>query len=107
MTILESVHAKEVIANNVRLLRKYATRSVLQGCALKPEEEHQHMRAMAELREKFGGFGVTEKELIQLVLKGLISQDEPCGCDGCQGTQPHQDLVEPVADTFDPDGLSQ
>ena len=107
MTILQSVHAKEVIANNVRLLRKYATRSVLQGCALKPEEEHHHLKAMAELREKVGGFGVTEKELIHLVLKGLDSQDEPCSCDGCQGTQPHQDLVDPVADTFDPDGLSQ
>ncbi len=107
MTILESVHAKEVIANNVRLLREYATRSVLQGCALKPEEEHQHMRAMAELREKVGGFGVTEKEVIQLVLKGLDSQDEPCRCDGCQGTQPHCNSAVPSANTYDPDGLSQ
>ena len=107
MTILESVHAKEVIANNVRLLREYATRTVLQGCVLKPEEELQHIKAMAELRVKVGGFGVTEKELIHLVLKGLDSQDEPCGCDGCQGTQPHRASSEPVADTFDPEGLSQ
>ena len=107
MTILESVHVKEVIASNVRLLREYATRSVLQGCALNPEEEHRHIMALVELREKAGEFGVTEKEVIQLVLKGLDSQDEPCGCDGCQGTQPHQDSVGFGADTYDPDRLSQ
>jgi hypothetical protein len=44
MTIPESVHTKEVIANDVRLLREYATRSVLQGCALMPEEQHAHVQ---------------------------------------------------------------
>ena len=108
MTIPESVHTKEVIANDVRLLREYATRSVLQGCALMPEEQHAHVQVLAELREKAGEFGVTEKEVIQLVLKGLDNRDEPCCCVACQQVpNSPQDSIAPSLDTFDPEGLNQ
>ena len=105
MTILKSSHTKELIARDVKVLREYATRAILDGCALKPEEEYNHKQVLAELRGKVSGFGVTEKEFIQLILKGLDRSEEPCRCEACQSPKVPQDPASPNADGYDPDGL--
>ena len=74
---------KMAMTHQIDVIRDYARRMVMQGETLEPDEAADQMACMREFLTIGGNYGLTEKEMVGLVL-GQNSQKRPaCGCHSC------------------------
>ncbi len=75
---------KQELIHQIDAIRDYAKRMVTQGETLEPEEAVVQMACMRDFLTMGGDYGLTQKEMVGLVL-GQTSQKRPeCGCHSCR-----------------------
>ena len=77
MTTQIQIDPKEIMAQNLRMVRRYA-----EGTAL--PNKHDRMRRMRELFGIGLAYGLTEKELVRLVLGDVLKPRKACECPTCK-----------------------
>jgi len=71
------------LIHQIDTIRDYAIRMVMQGETLEPDEAADQMACMRDFLIIGGDYGLTEKEMVSLVL-AQASQNKPeCGCHSC------------------------
>ena len=84
MTYLILADPKKTMAQHQTTLRHYAKRVVLQGEILSPQEEHARMQQMREYMAIGHSFGLTPKEFVAVLYRGLFVSRRGCGCPNCR-----------------------
>ncbi len=83
MTSVTSADPKEIMARQLSILREYACKAVLHGNSLAPDEEASRADHMQEFLATGESFGLAEKEMVNLIYRGLLRNRRGCGCHSC------------------------
>ena len=78
------VDSKELLIHHRAALRGYARRMILHEQVLLLEEEDDWAHHMTEFRAISNSLRLTEREMVALSFKGLLSEKRGCGCPGCR-----------------------
>jgi hypothetical protein len=78
------VDPKEVMARKLSVLRRYASKAILHGNSLAPDEEADQLDHMREFLATGESFSLTEKEMVDLIYSGLFRSRQKCGCHSCR-----------------------
>ena len=71
------------LIHQIDTIRDYAKRMVTQGETLEPAEAADQMACMREFLTIGGDYGLTEKEMVCLVLSPASQKSPECGCHSC------------------------
>ena len=75
---------KVIVDGYLHELRVYATRVFCLGAELEADEVEDRQRRLAELMAIGDALGLTKKELVTLVYRGVFEQRGRCGCPTCR-----------------------
>ena len=75
---------KETMVRQLAVLRTYASRVVLHGESLAPDEEADQAACMSQFLATGEAFQLTHREMVDLVLNGLFHKKRECGCHSCR-----------------------
>ena len=70
--------------HRIDTLRGYAERMVMQGETLSPDEAAEHKAYMQEFMATGGEYGLTQKEMVGLLLDQTSQKVPDCGCHSCK-----------------------
>jgi len=85
MTTTYPEKAQERVSEHLRTLRRYFRRTVAKNGTLSSVEDADRERRMQEYMETGGEeLQMTERELVGLLLDGLLGQRKRCSCHSCQ-----------------------
>ena len=84
MTSPSLVDPKEVMARQLSILRGYASKAILHGNGLAPEEEADRSDHLREFMATGESFSITQKEMVDLIYSGLFRNRRECGCHSCR-----------------------
>ena len=74
---------KMELIHQIDTLRGYAKTLVMQGDTLGPAEAADHEACMRDFLAIGEGYGLTQKELVGLVLSQASQKKPECGCHSC------------------------
>jgi len=69
--------------HQIATLRGYAERLVIQGETLRPDEAAEHKAYMQEFMATGEDYGLTQKEMVGLLLDQTPQKKPDCGCHSC------------------------
>jgi len=75
---------KEVMARQLSVLRGYASKAILHGNSLAPDEEAERSDHMRDFLATGQSFNLTQKEMVDLIYSGLFRNRRECGCHSCR-----------------------
>ena len=75
---------KEVMARQLSVLRRYASKAILHGNSLAPDEEAERSDHMRDFLATGQSFNLTQKEMVDLIYSGLFRNRRECGCHSCR-----------------------
>ena len=78
------VDPKEAMVRQISALRGYASKAILHGNSLAPDEEADQSDHMREFMATGESFSLTEKEMVDLIYSGLFQNRRECGCHSCR-----------------------
>ncbi len=85
MAALTSDDPKELLTQHLAALRSYAKRVIVDGDTLSYREELDRRARFKEYAAIGDSFHLTEKDLVSLMFKGLLSSGGPdCWCAECR-----------------------
>ena len=84
MTNLISNDPREIVAEHLETLRAHSTKILVNDEQLTEEESADKADRFEELQALCASFGVTEKEIVTLVLKQMMREPKRCGCPTCR-----------------------
>ena len=71
------------LAHQIDTIREYAQRMVMQGQTLEPDEAADQMACMRDFLTIGEDYGLTQKEMVGLVLSQASPRSPECGCHSC------------------------
>lgn len=74
----------QAMAEHQRRLKTYASRVIVRGESLRPEEENDRKSRVGEFLALGKSFGCTEKELVTLLFAGVLQGKRGCDCGSCR-----------------------
>jgi hypothetical protein len=74
----------QAMAEHQRRLKTYASRVIVRGESLRPEEEIDREARVGEFLALGKTFGCTEKELVTLLYAGVLQEKRGCDCPSCR-----------------------
>ena len=86
-TTFISATPKELVSQHQATLRTYLGRALVQGDTLTPGELDDLQQRMSEFRAIGNSFGLTEREIVSLLFRGLLVEKQGCGCHRCRARQ--------------------
>ncbi len=86
MTMQGISHTGEVVSEHLETLREYARRVILNGDALGPGEELDKDFVFQRFAELGGSCRMTEREMVSLMLRGVLNESPPCWCSQCRAS---------------------
>ena len=84
MTTIVKADTKELAADHLKALRKYAERVLLQEQVVTDDENIDKRRRMQAYMGIGRAFQLTEKEMVVFIFKGLFRRPRGCGCPTCR-----------------------
>ncbi len=75
--------SKVELTHRIHTIRDYAKRMVIKGETLEPEEVADQMACMRDFLTMGEDFGLTQKEMVGLVLGRSSEKTPDCGCHSC------------------------
>ncbi|MEK7806946.1 MAG: hypothetical protein AAB528_04340 [Chloroflexota bacterium] len=74
----------QAMTEHRRHLKAYASRVIIRGEPLRPEEEIDRELRLREFLALGESFGCTQKELVKLLYAGVLQRKRGCDCDSCR-----------------------
>ena len=94
MNNLTLAEPKEAMVQRLNRLRAYADRVVIHGDSLAPDEAANHAdeaanhaASMQQFLDAGESYGLTPKEMVDLVLGELFLKKRDCGCHSCRSRE--------------------
>lgn len=84
MTTTYSENAHKQVSEHLRTLRRYFRRTVVKNGTLSSVEDADRERRMQEYLGAGHDLHMTERELVVLLLDGLLGPRKRCSCHSCQ-----------------------
>ncbi len=75
--------SKQELTHHIHAIRDYAKRMVIKGETLEPDEAANQMACMRDFLTMGEDFGLTQKEMVALVLGQASGKSPNCGCHSC------------------------
>lgn len=75
---------RDMMADHVSTLREYAGRVVVHRASLTSEEEADRAGRMREYRAIGSSFGLTDREMVGQIYRGLFRSKRGCDCPSCK-----------------------
>ena len=74
---------KHELIHQIAALRSYGERMVMQGESLSPDEVADHQACMQDFLAIGADYGLTQKEMVGLLLGQSSPKGRECGCHSC------------------------
>ena len=87
MTSLMATSPRELITLHREALVKYGTMALIKGEQLSALELEDHRKRMEEFLGLGSAFGLTEREMVAWMYRGVFAERKCCGCHSCRARE--------------------
>lgn len=84
LMLTEPPSTKEIMAQQLTVLREYARKIVLHDGSLMPEDAANQVASMRHFLAAGQSFDLTYNEMVHLLLDELFQKKSECGCHSCK-----------------------